>query len=249
MDRTRIFSAHATPEDSLLARKAFLLSLAITGIYLLVGFKWFFTLMFSSLLTEWQLLLFWPIYRYSIAACLFFFVPWLAWCKKNGIAIKELGWQWGSVKLGAILSVIGAVALVGVGFSVAADPSFKEVYPMARAFIYPYQFNLAGFIVMDVLYVVLYYFPYEFFFRGFAQFPLTNKGKVRATWVILYTTAITTALHWDVPTTELISAFAIGFIFGIAALKSNSIWYGLIFHIGTGLINDIVCLFLIQGWI
>ncbi|MFX0102770.1 MAG: CPBP family intramembrane glutamic endopeptidase, partial [Candidatus Hodarchaeota archaeon] len=111
------------------------------------------------------------------------------------------------------------------------------------------SFNLAGFLAIELMYVILYYVPYEFFFRGFMQFPLVRRGKVKTAWVITYQVIITTAIHWDVPTSELLGAVVLGIIVGILVLRIDSIHYGLIFHIGIGMITNITCLFLLQGWI
>lgn len=245
-----LFKSDATREEKGLARKFFVSSLTLSLIYLILGFKWFYTFILGNALDEWMFLFTWPIYKYLVAFVLFFLVPWYLWRVKWKGTLKELGWQWGNKKHGLILMAIGAVILVGIGFSVLVDPSMKDTYPIERVFVDPTygSFNFAGFIAMELMYVVLYYIPYEFFFRGFMQFPLAREGKVKTAWVIIYQVAITTAIHWDVPTTELIAAFAFGIIIGILALKLDSIFYGLIFHVGVGLVTNIVCLVLLQGW-
>jgi hypothetical protein len=239
----------ATPEDHALARKCLLISIVLVGVYLIVGFRWFFTLLFGGSLDAWQLAFWWPIYRFSIAFCLFLVVPWATWCKKWRKTVQELGWQWGNVRWGVILTLVGAAFVVAIGFTTAGDATMTAVYPLGRVFADPSYgpFNLVGYIVMEALYVFLYYIPYEFFFRGFCQFPLLNQGKVRAIWVVLYTTAITTAVHWDVPTTELVAAFAVGFVYGIVAIKCRSIRYGLINHAAVGLATDFSALLSLQG--
>lgn len=251
MEKSVFFSTRPEPENLVLAKKVFLFSVIITVIYMIVGFKWFYSLLFSSL-TEWQFNFAWPIYRFSIATCLFFLIPWYAWCKKWGYSIKDLGWQWGNVKLGLILMAIGAAAIVGVGFSVAGDPSFPTFYPMERVFVDPRfgAFNIVGYIVMEAIYGIMYYIPFEFFFRGFSQFPLLDKGKVRTTWIIVFTTIISTAVHYtDVPLMELISALAVGPVFGLATIKTRSIRYVLIVHAAIGLVTDFICLLVLQKWI
>ena len=252
MEKFVFFSARAELENMALAKKVFLLSLLLTGIYMLVGFKWFYSLLFGAALTEWQYYFAWPIYRFSLATCLFFIVPWYVGCKKWGIKIKELGWQWGNVKLGLILIVIGTAAIIGVGFSVASDPTFPKFYPMERVFVDPKfgAFNVTGYIIMEALYVIMYYIPFEFFFRGFSQFPLLNNGKVRTTWILLYTTAISTAVHYtDVPLMEMLSALAVGIVFGLATIKTRSIRYVLIVHAAIGIVTDFICLLVLQNWI
>ena len=232
-----------------LARQALLLSLAVTCVYLLVGFKWFFTMVFDGVLDQWSLAFWWPVYKYVVAFALFFLAPWLAWARPNEQPARSLGWQLGNVKRGAILTAIGAVVLVGIWFSVISDPAMVAAYPLERALVDPAlgPLNLPGFVAMQGLYVVLYYVPYEYFFRGVMQFPLVRHGKVRTTWVILYSTALSTLVHWDVPLTELLAALAVGFIYGLAALKCDSIWYVLAHHVAVGLVTNVACVLVLQG--
>jgi hypothetical protein len=249
MAGTSIFSARTEPGELALARKTFTLSLVITGIYLLVGFKWFFVLAWGSWLDAWQLAFAWPLYRYGIVACLLYLVPWYAWTKRWGMNASNLGWRRGNTRLGAILTAIGLAVAVVAGFTAAADASMVAWYPWERVFVDPSfgSFNIAGFIVMEAMYVILYYMPYEFFFRGFSMVPLVEHGKVRSTWTVIYSTAITTLVHWDVPATELVSALVVGLIFGIAVLKCRSIWYVLIVHVVVGVMTNIMCVLVLQG--
>nr|MDO8084743.1 CPBP family intramembrane metalloprotease [Candidatus Sigynarchaeum springense] len=251
MAGTVLFSSQAAPEDLALARKVFLSSVLLTCVYLLVGFKWFFTACFGTALTSWQLAFAWPVYRYSLVFCLLFLVPWYLSTKRWGLKFVDLGWRWGKVKLGVILLLIGLGVAVASGFVAAGDATMVAFYPMERVFVDPaygaVTLNIGGFIVMEAMYVFLYYIPYEFFFRGFSMIPLVEKGKLRTTWAVLYTTAITTAVHWDVPTTELVSALVVGFIFGLVVLKTSSIRYVLIAHVATGLMTNIMCMLVLQG--
>ncbi|MEX2716270.1 MAG: CPBP family intramembrane glutamic endopeptidase [Candidatus Sigynarchaeum springense] len=253
MAGTVLFSSQAAPEDLALARKVFLLSLLLTCIYLLVGFKWFFIACFGATLDAWQIALAWPVYRYCLVFCLLFLVPWYLSTRRWGLKVSELGWRWGNVKLGIILLVIGLGVAIASGFVAAGDPTMVAFYPMERVFVDPNApgyagFNIGGVIVIEAMYVVLYYIPYELFFRGISMIPLVEKGKVRTSWAVLYTTAITTAVHWDVPTTELVSALVVGIIFGIVVLKTSSIRYVLIAHVATGIMTNIMCMLVLQGF-
>ncbi|MHA1700609.1 MAG: CPBP family glutamic-type intramembrane protease [Promethearchaeota archaeon] len=232
-----------------LAKNVLAISLIIYAIYMVVGFRWFYRLVFLSLLTEWQYYFLWPIYKYVITFALLLLLPLSFWRYKWGRPVREIGWQWGFKKRGLILTIIGALALVGIAFSTAADRTFSKVYPWERVFVDPGfgQLNIAGYILMEVFYVIAYYIPYEFFFRGFCQFPLVVQGKVRTTWVVLYTTAITTILHWDTPVTEFYAALAVGFIYGLATLKCDSLYYGLINHACVGLITNFICVLVLQS--
>ncbi|NMC05680.1 MAG: CPBP family intramembrane metalloprotease [Candidatus Lokiarchaeota archaeon] len=242
--------SNATPEGRALARRMLLLSLCITGLYLMVGFKWFFSACFGGMLTPWQFALAWPIYRYCVVACLLWLVPWYISTRKWRLKASDLGWRKGNARLGYILTAIGLAISVPAGIIAAGDPSMVSFYPWERVFVDPAygELNLGGFVAMEAMYVVLYYVPYEFFFRGVSMLPLVERGSWRGTWIVLYTTAITTVVHWDVPATELVSAFAVGFIFGIAAMKCGSFRYVLIVHAAIGVMTNITCMLALQGF-
>lgn len=249
MHGTVLLSTQATPEGIALARRVFLLSVLLTCVYLLVGFKWFFTACFGAALTAWQLAFGWPIYRYCVAACLLFFVPRYVSTKRWGLKVGDLGWRRGNARLGYLLTAIGLAIAAPAGFVAAGDASMVAFYPLERAFVDPAygELNVGGFIVMTIMYVIIYYIPYEFFFRGFSMIPLVEQGKIRGTWVVLYTLAITMAVHWDVPITELAGVFAVGFIFGIPTIKLQSFRYVLIIHAAIGVMTNIACVLALQG--
>lgn len=234
--------------DEELSAKVLLVSLGLSGLYLIIGYKWFYSFIFGSILDSWAFTFVWPIYRYMIVFALLFLIPWYIWRKIWKQKLRSIGWQWGNRKWGLILSIIGAFAIIGIGFSTAADPSFAMVYPYERVFVDPAygQFNVWGFLVFEAMYVVLYYIPYEFFFRGFLQFPNPDKNRSKILTVLLSTT-ITTIIHWDAPNTELFAALAVGFVYGFVALGTKSIFYGLINHIAVGLTTNIVCVLILQG--
>lgn len=236
------------PQGARIAREALVVSLLISGTYLVLGFKWFFLLAFGHVLDAWGQAFWWPLYRYGVATVLFLALPWW-WLRRHGLGTRSVGWGPGHVKRGLILTAIGALVILGIWPSVVADPAMHDIYPPERVFVDPAfgPFNPAGFVVMEVLYVVAYYIPYEFFFRGFMQFPLVDHGKVRVAWVVMLSTAITTAAHWDVPVMELVAALAVGLVYGLAALWCRSTWYGLINHVAVGLVTNIACLLVLQG--
>ncbi|MFX0102899.1 MAG: hypothetical protein ACFFCS_25245, partial [Candidatus Hodarchaeota archaeon] len=132
-----LFTGEATDEDKLLAKKFFLVSLALSLLYLIVGYKWLFTLILGNALDEWMFLFLWPIYKYIVSFVLFFLIPWYMWRVKWKNTLKEIGWGWGDRKKGFLLLLIGAVIAIGIFFSVLLDPSLKDTYPIERVFVDP----------------------------------------------------------------------------------------------------------------
>jgi hypothetical protein len=190
-------------------------------------------------------------YNWGMALILFLIVPGLV-SRKLGIKKKDLGLQWGNKKLGLILLAVGLAILPLIGLEVLNDPQMQAEYPLLHPFANWQSFDLLGFnpglwILGEISYVVIYYIPYEFFWRGFAQFPLRKYGKINNFWIILWTTCLTSIIHLDVPQSELAGAILVGIIYGWLALNTNSIYYGLIHHASTGITTDIVSTGLING--
>jgi len=88
-------------------------------------------------------------------------------------------------------------------------------------------------------YILFYYIPYEFYFRGVLQLGLSKTWKKWQS--ILFVTALTTLLHLTKPWTEILAAFAFGFVFGIIAEKTKSWYYVCIIHFTAGVLTDTFC--------
>ncbi|MHA1681645.1 MAG: CPBP family intramembrane glutamic endopeptidase [Promethearchaeota archaeon] len=231
------------------ARKLLHVSLILFGAYMILGFKWFYSLLFIDLMDEWWFYFTWPVYKYAVTFILLLVIPWCWWRKHSDQSLASMGWRWGHKKLGLILSIVGIAAILGVGLSAFSDPSLSAVYPIERVYVDPHfgSFNMGGFITFEILYIFLYYFAYEFFFRGFIGLPLLENSKTKGRWIVMLQVVLTTIVHWDRPTTELVAAFAVGFIYGLVAIKSKSIVYGLINHVGVGIVTNIACALVLQG--
>ncbi|HMF30043.1 MAG TPA: CPBP family intramembrane glutamic endopeptidase [Candidatus Lokiarchaeia archaeon] len=191
-------------------------------------------------------------YNWGMATLLFFVVPYLV-ARKLGIGVRDCGVKVGNWKIGLPLMVLGLVLVPVFAQSYLTDPQALANYPLLRPFAdwnqfgYP-SFNGGLWFLGEFSYVVIYYIPYEYFWRGFAQIPLRKHGKINTFWIVLWTTCLTTIVHLPVPLLELEGAVLLGIIIGWLALKTDSIIYGLVFHAAVGLGTDFLSTAVVNGW-
>lgn len=220
---------HITPKQILLLAAPLLIIYAIIG--QMANGEW--------LLTQLGVTGFWldfgpPLYQFIMATILLGIIPAL-WIKFKGQSLWDyFGTHKGNWNLGRIILLILPLAIL-IGYVGSNDATMMAEYPLTKSVVG----NWGLFILYELLYIILYYIPYEFHFRGFLQLGLSKSWK---RWQsILLVTLITTALHWMKPMSEIIGAFAVGFIFGYIAEKTDSWVYIWAFHVAVGVCNDLFC--------
>jgi membrane protease YdiL (CAAX protease family) len=174
------------------------------------------------------------IYNFVFAFMFLGVIPWSLLHYRHQIPTEKIGTIWGDRKWGAIFCLIGlcAVPMLYIG---STDPALIAEYPLAKSTLQ----SIGVFILFEIAYGALYYTAYEFQFRGMLQLGLSHRW---GTWKsILFVTILTTALHWNKPLSEIIGAFAVGFVFGIVAWKTRSWYYVFAIHYLVGLSTDVFC--------
>jgi len=96
--------------------------------------------------------------------------------------------------------------------------------------------NDKKFFVYEISYLILYYFSWEFLFRGILFFPLISITNLPMAIVIQ--TIISTIFHIGHPKTEIYGAFLVGFLFAIMAYFTKSFFYVFIIHAMIGVFTD-----------
>jgi uncharacterized protein len=144
-----------------------------------------------------------------------------------GLALGD--WKWG-LKFLAIWCVI-----MGPGTYISSlDPSFQAEYPLARV-------DLIGagpmFLVVWAFVYVLYYFGWEFLFRGFLQLGLAPRLGVFP--AMMMQTIPSTIIHIGKPIGETSSAILGGLVLGAAALRTRSILWPLLAHWYIGFLMEV----------
>jgi membrane protease YdiL (CAAX protease family) len=154
-----------------------------------------------------------------------------------------------------------AAVLAGAIGAMASD--LGSYYPYSRDLIERTRESGLGPLVGHLAaYALLYYVPWEFFFRGFLLFPFAlaaeralglreaeralaprgaaAEGEARTivAALVLFQTIPSTMLHVGHPLSELAGAVVAGLAFGILAWKTRSIVPGLILHAALGIGTD-----------
>jgi membrane protease YdiL (CAAX protease family) len=146
----------------------------------------------------------------------------------------EYGTTFGIKKWGFISVALFLLSIPVLYFG-SQDQNLINTYPLTKDILVSWPIWLG----YELLYISIYYIPYEFFFRGILQLGLSKYWKKWQS--ILYVTVLTTLLHLTKPITEIVAAAAAGVIFGILAEKTNSWYYPFLMHITVGISTDIFC--------
>ncbi len=184
---------------------------------------------------------FWQyIYQFGMTVLLFAVIPYFIVKYYLKESILDYGLRWGKMKIGIALTIILVVLIPIVSYSLAENPDLALEYPLSKLI----SISWLLFISYESAYF-FYFFAYEIMMRGYLQWGLkrestTNKGIVM---ILIIQTTISTLFHIGKSPTEMISALAFGPILGYAALKLDSIWYGMIIHFVLNIFNDYFILY------
>ncbi|MFH1084920.1 MAG: CPBP family intramembrane glutamic endopeptidase, partial [Chloroflexota bacterium] len=134
-------------------------------------------------------------------------------------------------RLSALLAPIGVVVI----YLGATDPGLQAEYPLAKSLVpTPWAFAALE------LYYLVYYWGWEFFFRGFMLFGIERAaGPVLAVGV---TILASTLAHIGKPSGETFAAIIAGVIGGYVALRTRSILYPILLHWLLGVATDVFVL-------
>ncbi|MHC4598588.1 MAG: CPBP family intramembrane glutamic endopeptidase [Planctomycetota bacterium] len=135
------------------------------------------------------------------------------------------------------LLLLGVLPLVALS-SLRAD--FLWTYPFDRKI----GLALPYFLAWEALYV-LQFFGLEYFFRGFLLFPLEKEIGKNAVLVMIVPYAM---IHFQKPFLEANAAVFAGLILGWMALKTRSIWGGVVVHGTVAVTMDSLALARLGMW-
>jgi membrane protease YdiL (CAAX protease family) len=106
------------------------------------------------------------------------------------------------------------------------------MYPLAKAACD----GARTFVGYEISYLVLYYLPWEWVFRGVLFLPLVPAiGLIPS---LAVQTAVSTLLHIGHPDAEVFGAAGAGLAFGLVAYFTGSFLYPLVLHAATGIATD-----------
>jgi membrane protease YdiL (CAAX protease family) len=112
--------------------------------------------------------------------------------------------------------------------------SFRQTYPFYRIANRSY----ADLVMWELLYAVQF-LALEFFFRGFLLQGLRRALGANAIFVMLVPYCM---IHYGKPLPETLGAVGAGLILGTLAMRTRSIWGGVLIHVGVATTMDVLAL-------
>ncbi len=124
------------------------------------------------------------------------------------------------------------VFMLPVLWVVSGSTSFNQFYPLYR------PETLSDLVLYELIYLTQF-FAVEFFYRGFCLFRFERLAPGMAIFIMVIPYAL---LHIHKPFPEAMGSIVAGLVLGLLALKSRSIWPGVLCHCTVALSTDIFCL-------
>jgi membrane protease YdiL (CAAX protease family) len=116
----------------------------------------------------------------------------------------------------------------------STTPAFRETYPFYRLANRSY-FDLGAWECMYAAQFV----SLEFFFRGFLLNGLRRAFGANAIFVMIVPYCM---IHYHKPMPETLGAIGAGLILGTLAMRTKSLWGGVLIHIGVATTMDVLAL-------
>lgn len=146
--------------------------------------------------------------------------------------LASWGWTFGRAGPGLMIVAAGLPLAVLASAIGSRDPEMIRMYPFAKDACS----SMRTFLVYQASYVLLYYLPWEFVFRGVLFLPLVPAiGLIPA---LVVQTMVSTFLHIGHPDSEVFAAAAAGFLFGAVAWLTGSFFYTFVLHAAAGVATD-----------
>lgn len=112
--------------------------------------------------------------------------------------------------------------------------AFRQTYPFYRSANRSYL----DLVIWELLYAAQF-LSLEFFFRGFILQGLRRALGANAIFVMLVPYCM---IHYGKPLAETLGAIGAGLILGTLAMRTRSIWGGVLIHIGVATTMDVLAL-------
>lgn len=155
----------------------------------------------------------------------FHFVFPVPFSNSLGLSVRHCGPHWRVYWL-LVLSMAPVLWIA------AAAPAFHDFYPMYK------PVDLRHWLMYEAVYL-MQFICVEFFFRGFALFRLESRFGLHAVTLMVIPYAL---IHVHKPFPEALGAVVAGLVLGMLALRSRSIWPGVLVHCSVALMMDVFAL-------
>ena len=146
--------------------------------------------------------------------------------------LSNYGLRLGDYKTGLLFSVFFLLVMIILIWFVSATPAFAEKYPHLQSA----KSNWNTLVIYETG-MLLYMIAWEFIWRGFMLFGLEKKFGYYTVLIQMIPFVI---LHNGKPFLETFGAIFGGIALGILALRTRSIYYCIIIHIGVMYSIDLI---------
>jgi CAAX protease family protein len=177
------------------------------------------------------------VYWVGFRVVFFFVLPALFIVALPGERLREYGLSFKNffkhLPIYGILFLIVLPAVVAVSFT----DSFASHYPFYKPWVHaahPRGLYWHDFLIWEVLYM-FQFFSLEFFFRGFMLQSLKRSLGAYAVFVMAVPYCM---IHFGKPMPETLGAVAAGVVLGTLALRTGSIWAGVMIHVSVAWAMD-----------
>lgn len=146
--------------------------------------------------------------------------------------LRDYGLIWGDYKTGLKISAIFLLVMFPILWFSSSSESFEQSYPHLKTardswnIFFVYEFGM-----------LIYMFAWEFIWRGFMLFGLSEKFGYYAVLIQMIPFVI---LHNGKPELETFGAILGGIALGILALRTKSIYYCIAVHTGVMFLIDTI---------
>lgn len=191
--------------------------------------------LYSPHLRELAKLVGWALLR----VCGFFVLPMAVIVLSLREPLRSFGAGWGDLTR-HLSTYVGLYALMLPLLTLASgEPAFVELYPFYRRAGESWLELLSWELAYGLQFVAL-----EFFFRGFLTLGLVRAFGQQALYFALVPYCM---LHFHKPLAEALGAIAAGLVLGQLALRTRSIWGGVILHVAVAWSLDLAILLRSSG--
>lgn len=197
-------------------------------------FVFFFKKFYPSAPLTWKVE-FWATIYWSCMCCIsYFIIPSII----TKIIFKESIFQYGLKIKGIskhlwIYTSFYFIVLIGVLIA-----SFQESFLRTYPFIQPPPGEWKYFLIFEVFYCLQFCFL-EFFFRGYMIFQLEKNFGIYSIFMMVVPYCM---IHFQKPFLEALASIIAGIILGMIALRTRSIFYGILIHCSVAISMDLAAL-------
>ncbi len=150
--------------------------------------------------------------------------------------LSDYGWQMKGAFKDWWLYVVMLIVMLPLVIYFSSTPSFQSRYP----FYDPSHDKtlVPNFLIWEIMYFAQF-IGLEFFFRGFVNLGLRKRFGFYSIFIM---TVPYCMIHFGKPMPETIGAIAAGLVLGTLAMKSRSIFMGILIHFSVAITMDICAL-------